>query len=80
MQKRSFLIIFASLILFSLGLSHFGVLHSQALSFTILDHDYRLPPAFFLIFLLVFLFRFNLVLAWLLRRDLIEIRIHAGPP
>jgi len=56
MQKPRFPIIFASLILFSLGLSYFGVLHAQTSSFTIHDHEYRLPPTFFLIFLLMFLF------------------------
>jgi len=63
MQKPRFPIIVVSLILFSLGLSYFVVLHSQTSSFTILDHEYRLSPAFFLVLLLLF---FLLVSAWLL--------------
>ncbi|MCK4932341.1 MAG: hypothetical protein KAT01_09250 [Candidatus Aminicenantes bacterium] len=62
MQKPRFPIIFASLILFSLGLSYFVTLHSQASSFTILNHEYRFLPAFFLVFLLLF---FLLASIWL---------------
>ncbi|MGB6339147.1 MAG: hypothetical protein WBF32_05170 [Candidatus Aminicenantaceae bacterium] len=63
MQKPRFPIIFASLILFSLGLTYFVVIHSQTSSFTILDHEYRISPAFFLVWLILF---FLLVSAWLL--------------
>jgi hypothetical protein len=62
MQKSRFPIIFVSLILFSLGLSYFAMLHSQTSSFTILDHEYRLSPIFFLVFLLLFSL---LVFVWL---------------
>lgn len=63
MQKPRFPIIVVSLILFSLGLSYFVVLYSQTSSFTILNHEYRLSPAFFLVLLLLF---FLLVSVWLL--------------
>lgn len=62
MQKPRLPIIFSSLILFSLGLAYFGVLHSQVSTFTILNHEYRLPPTFFLVFLLLFIL---LVSVWL---------------
>jgi hypothetical protein len=61
MQKLRFPTIFAALILFSLGLSYFVMLHSQATSFTILDHEYRFPSTFFLVFFLLF---FLLVSVW----------------
>jgi hypothetical protein len=60
MQKPRSPIIFTSLILFALGLSYFVVLYSQAPSFTILNHEYRFPPAFFLLFLLLFFLSISL--------------------
>ncbi len=53
MQKLGTPIIFAFLVLFSLGLTYFVTLYSQMSSFTILDHKYRLSPAFILWFLLL---------------------------
>ncbi len=53
MQKPGTSILFAFLVLFSLGLSYFVTLHSQTSSFTILDHKYSLSPAFILWFLLL---------------------------
>ncbi len=62
MQKSRLPIIFAALILFSLGLSYFVVLYSQISSFTILDFSYRMSPLYFLVFLLLFIL---LVSGWL---------------
>jgi len=63
MQKSRLPFLCVFLIMFSLALSYFAVLYSQAASFTILDHNFRLSPVFFLVFVLVFCL---LLLAWLL--------------
>ncbi len=71
-MKSRFPVIFAFLVLFALGLSYFAVLYAQVSSFTILNHEYSLPPAFFLVFLLLFLL---LVSVWLFLTH-VEVKSH----